>query len=166
MSEFKKILGLQLIWEKDDWYSFVSRTPLVSGHIILAYDETLFYDVIPKDFEKYLIENIKICLLWADQYKSPNCYPIFFRANIAREQFRVHIFPLSQSEILESSFLLRKRHPDSIGKGGILNYIGEKENLAEQMGISYEKSLNVEEDLKSNGILMVVNQYRVLCQKE
>ena len=158
----------QIFWEGNGelshWYSYVNRAPHVTGHIMLANDEENFeIHRVPKGFEAALTVNIEILLKWANEHKGGKCLPVFYRMNIAGEQFRVHILPVSLKEIEGASRLLANRIPDLAGdKGGFLYFLGGQEHLADQRDLAFRKCRENGEAIKrlmeDVGIPTVVGQ--------
>ncbi|TAL12290.1 MAG: hypothetical protein EPO02_02170 [Nitrospirae bacterium] len=120
---------------------------------------------IPKGFEAALTFNIEILLKWANQHKAEKCLPVFYRMNIAGEQFRVHIVPASNQEITEASESLAERIPGLAGvKGGFLHYLGGREHLAGQRGAEFRKSARnkeaIDQLMQDGGIPTLVSQLK------
>lgn len=162
----------QLFWigrEKDgknlsNWYPYVCRTPQVRGHIILSSLKSHNINKAPKGFEKALNLNIDFLLEWAAKYKSKNCYPVFLRMNIGKEQFRIHIHPVSDKEIKQSTRCLKARIPKFKGKGGFLYYLGQREHDADKSEAEEYGKRTSSEDYKElqrrKGIIKIRNQLR------
>ena len=163
----------QIFWEGDQdlsyWYSYANRSPQLFGHIILANDqEGKNLNETPQGFEIALNLNIKLLLKWAKKYKGDDCFPIFFRMNIAREQFRVHLLPVSHQEMKEASASLVSRIPSLTGrKGGFLFYLGKQEHIADLRDAEFRdragNNVAVEELMKDGGIPEIVNQLREIA---
>lgn len=147
-----------------NWYSYVCRAPQVRGHIILSSIKDHDINKAPKGFEKALNLNIGFLLEGADEHKSKDCYPVFLRMNIAKEQFRIHIHPVSNKEINQSTRCLRKRIPKSKDKGGFLYYLGQHEHDADKSEAEeYSKATSPEDYerlLRRKGIIKVSKQLR------
>lgn len=176
MSTKRDTVRYQIFWEGgkalSDWYAYANRSPHLYGHIILACD-TPEHDVrcVPAGFEAALAQTISILLKWAEQYKSPGCLPVFYRMNIAGEQFRVHIVPVSPQEIAEATASLAARIPKLEGKkGGFLHYLGAREHLADKRDASFRE---VEGDEKAarhlmneGGISSIIDQLKAVQIKD
>jgi diadenosine tetraphosphate (Ap4A) HIT family hydrolase len=164
----------QIFWEGDQdlshWYSYANRSPQLWGHIILANDQkNTNIKKAPQGFETALNINIELLLKWAQKYKADGCLPVFFRMNIAKEQFRVHILPVSHQEIEEASASLVARIPRLAGrKGGFLFYLGNREHIADQLDAEFrERAENedaVEKLMKDGGIPVIVAQLRKIAK--
>jgi hypothetical protein len=166
--EFEK----QIFWvgrKKDgnylsNWYSFVCRAPQLRGHIILSSIKNSDINKAPKGFEKALNLNIDFLLEWANKHKSKDCYPVFLRMNIRKEQFRIHIHPVSNQEINQSTRCLKERIPKSKDKGGFIYYLGQHEHDADKSEAEeYGKAKSSEDHeklLRRKGIIKIRNQLR------
>jgi len=170
MSIIPKKIRLQVFWEGKEalagWYSYVNRSPHLYGHIMLAFSDSSDLLHAPEGFEEALNKNIDFLLKWAEDHKAPDCLPVFYRMNIAKEQFRVHIVPISKQEIEEASNSLSARFPE-LQKGGFLYYLGKREHMAEYMEIKYRKSAGNGETerqlLSDSGIMTLVAQLREIA---
>ena len=172
MGESRDKLRSQIFWEGDaqlpHWYSYANRAPHLYGHIILANDqEDTDINKAPEGFERALNLNIDVLLKWAKKHKEGKCLPVFFRMNVSKEQFRVHILPVSRQEIEEAAGSLVARIPRLAGrKGGFLHYLGSREHLADQRDADFRQRAGNEEAIKElmniGGIPTLVNQLRAL----
>jgi hypothetical protein len=152
-----------------DWYSFVCRTPQLPGHILLA-NKQRYSEKAPNGFEEALNLNIDFLLKWSRKNKAEGCHPIFFRMNIEKKQFRVHIIPASEQEIQEASRSLSARIPKSKGKGGFIYYLGNREDIADRCQVKFNE---VEGDptatkklMHGCGITKVVEQLRDIVRTQ
>lgn len=152
-----------------DWYSFVCRTPQLPGHILIA-NKQGYSEKAPNGFEKALNLNIDFLLKWSQINKAEGCYPIFFRMNIEKEQFRVHIIPVSEQEIQEASRSLHARIPGSKGKGGFVHYLGKREDIADRCQVKFNEVTGdqtaIEKLMHECGITKVVEQLRDIVSKQ
>lgn len=176
MASNRENFRTQIFWEGSEelsyWYSYVNRSPHVTGHIMLANDEENFeVHGVPKGFETALTVNIEILLKWANEHKGGKCLPVFYRMNIAGDQFRVHILPVSPKEVQDASCSLVKRIPE-LGrddKGGFLYFLGGKEHLADKRELDFRKcGENVEAMMRlmeALGIPTIVEQLRGIVAK-
>jgi len=175
-SDPRKKYEKQIFWVGRDedsqnlsnWFSYVCRTPLLPGHIIIEYKRS-YDENVPQGLEYALNLNIDFILEWSCKNKGKNCYPVFFRMNIAEECFRVHVIPVSSQEKLEAARSLRARHPKNTKPGGFLFYLGKKEDMAERCIARYNE---VENDKKREsklmeecGITEVVKQLRNIVNR-
>lgn len=170
MSVVPKNLRSQVFWEGtgalDGWYSYVNRSPHLYGHIMLAFGgdaPNLFR--APKGFEEALNCNIDFLLKWAADHKEPDCLPVFYRMNVAKQKFRVHILPVSKQEIEEASGCLAARISGLAStKGGFVHYLGNREHMAEYHELEYRKVAGddkaIETLMASHGIPVLVDQFR------
>ncbi len=146
-----------------DWYSFVCRTPQLPGHILLA-NKQGYSKEAPGGFEEALNLNVDFLLKWSQINKAQGCHPIFFRMNIEKEQFRVHIIPVSEQEIQEASRSLYARIPESKGRGGFVHYLGKREDIAERCQVKFSEvggdQAATEKLMHEYGITEVVQQLR------
>lgn len=168
----------QIFWigrEKDgkylsNWYSYVCRSPQLHGHIILSYLKDHDINKVPKGFEKALNLNIDFLLEWSKKFKLGEYYPVFLRMNIAKEQFRVHIHPVSNKEINQSTQCLRARIPNSKGKGGFVYYLGQHEHDADRSEAEeYSKAETPEakeELMRKKSVIKVRDQLREIVSKK
>lgn len=162
----------QIFWidrERDakdlsNWYSYVCRAPQLRGHIILSSLNKHHINKVPRGFEKALNLNIDFLLEWANKYKSKDCYPIFLRMNIRKEQFRIHIHPVSNHEINQSTRCLKARISQTKGKGGFIYYLGQHEHDADKLEAEeYAKAISPEDHeklLRQKGIIKIRDQLR------
>jgi len=152
-----------------DWYSFVCRTPQLPGHILVA-NRQGYCEKAPKGFEEALNLNIGFLLEWSQTKKAEGCHPIFFRMNTQKEQFRVHILPVSDKEIQEASRSLRARIPESKGEGGFVYYLGKREAIAERCLVKFNEVAGdqtaTEKLMHEYGILKVIEQLRDIVNKQ
>ena len=151
------------------WYSYANRTPQLYGHIMLAREKQGSEDLYhaPEGFENALNLNIDLLLEWSRQYKADGCLPVFFRMNVAGEQFRVHILPVSRQEIQEATGSLIARIPGLAGRqGGFIHYLGKREHLADQLQVSYNDHAGDDEAtdrlMREQGITTLVAQLRAI----
>jgi hypothetical protein len=152
-----------------DWYSYVCRTPQLPGHIIIA-NKQGYSEKAPNGFEEVLNLNIEFVLKWSQINKAVDCHPIFFRMNIEREQFRVHILPVSEQEIQEASLSLHTRIPKSEGNGGFVHYLGNREDMADRCLVKFNDisgdQTAIEKLMHECGITKVVEQFRDVVNKQ
>jgi hypothetical protein len=152
-----------------DWYSFVCRTPQLPGHILMA-NKQGYIKKAPNGFEEALNLNIDFLLKWSQINKAECCHPIFFRMNIGKEQFRVHILPVSGQEIQEASQSLHARIPKSEGEGGFVHYLGERESIADRSQVKFKEVAGdqtaTEKLMHECGIVKVVEQLRDIVNKQ
>lgn len=148
-----------------DWFAYVCRNPLLPGHIIIENRKQEIYNV-PKGLERALRVNIKFILKWSCINKGKDCLPVFFRMNIAKEDFRIHVIPLSEQERLEATRSLHSRHPQNKKQGGFLFYLGKKEDIAEKCIEEYNKADKKKtlELLKGCGVTETVKQLRKIVK--
>jgi hypothetical protein len=179
LNDLRQKLRSQIFWLGDyrnnkdlsNWYSYVCRTPQLPGHIILA-NKQRYKDEAPKGFEEALNLNIMFLRKWSKNNKAKDCYPIFFRMNIKKEQFRVHIIPVSEKEIREASKSLWKRIPElqNEGAGGFINYLGQREDIADRCQVEFNKIRGNQEATKAlmrkYNITKVIRQLRVVVSAE
>ncbi|MDH5769017.1 MAG: hypothetical protein OEZ31_08685 [Nitrospirota bacterium] len=172
-------LKSQIFWVGDfrnnkdlsNWYSYVCRTPQLFGHIILA-NKQRYREEAPKGFEEALNLNINFLLKWSKKCKAKDCYPVFFRMNIKKEQFRVHIIPVSTKEIQEASESLWKRIPElkKEGEGGFIHYLGQREDIADRCQVEFNKYVGdkkaIEALMHKYSIIKVVKQLRDIVYAE
>lgn len=150
VGEKKKGLG--------NWYSYVCRTPHLPGHIVLANDKK-YSAIAPQSFDEVLNLNIGFLLRWAEMYKAKDCHPIFYRMNIKREKFRVHVIPISKQEIQELK-----------DDGGFVYYLGEKAEIADRNIAEVNKvkgdQTATEKLMREGDIPIVVAQLRRIVRSE
>ncbi|GEM_PF-1584300 len=173
-SDPRQTLRNQIFWVGEnkeklgEWYSYVCRTPQLVGHIILA-NKKEYSKKSPEGFQEALNLNINFILEWAKKNKSKDCHPIFFRMNIQKEQFRVHILPVSQKEIQEASHSLHQRVPGLNGNGGFIYYLGQKEEVADQRQVKFNEltdgPLVTENLMKELGITKIVEELREIVRR-
>ncbi|MGA3207476.1 MAG: hypothetical protein ABSE05_06605 [Syntrophales bacterium] len=151
VGEKKKGLG--------NWYSYVCRTPQLPGHILLANDKKGYGAIAPKGFEQALNLNMGFLLRWAEMYKAKDCRPIFYRMNIKKEKFGVHVMPVSKQEIQELK-----------DDGGFVYYLGEKEDMADRNIAEFKKvkgdQTATEKLMRKGDILTIVAQLRRIVRSE
>lgn len=163
----------QIFWvgedENKDWYSYACRTPHLPGHIILA-NKQGYSEEAPSGFEKALNLNIGFLLDWAKINKAEDCYPIFFRMNIKREQFRVHAMPVSKQEIQEASRSLWARIPEIKDEGGFVFYLGQKENMGDRHSAEFNRVAGnqpaTEKLMSEYGITKIVDQLQEIVKNK
>ena len=166
----------QIFWEGGDalsrWYAYANRSPQLYGHAILASDDqTHDVCIVPAGFEAALTRVISILLKWAEQHKAPGCLPVFYRMNIAAEQFRVHLVPVSPQEVAEATASLTARIPRQAGnKGGFLHYLGARERLADKRDAAFREVGGDEEAtrrlMEEGGIPSIIEQLRAVATHE
>jgi hypothetical protein len=168
-------VGTQIFWvgEKKkglgNWYSYVCREPQLPGHILLTNDKG-YNAISPRGFEQALNLNMGFLLRWAEIYKARDCHPIFYRMNIKREKFRVHIIPISKKEIQEASRFLCAGIPELKDEGGFVYNLGGKEDVADRNIAELNKvrgdQTATEKPMRKGDILTVVAQLRRIVSSE
>ena len=170
----EKVLA-QIFWEGTDalshWYAYADRCPKLHGHVILASDDER-HDIgsVPAGFEAALSRTIFILLKWAEEHKAPGCLPVFYRMNIAAEQFRVHLVPVSPQEVAEATASLTSRIPKQAGnKGGFLHYLGGREHLADKCDAAFREVGGDEEAtrrlMEEGGIPTIIEQLQTVVAR-
>jgi hypothetical protein len=152
-----------------NWYSFVCRTPQLPGHILLTHDKE-YGAIAPRGFEEALNLNIGFLLRWAEIHKARDCHPMFYRMNIKKEKFRVHVIPVSKQEIQEASRFLWARIPELKDEGGFVYYLGEKEDMADRNIAEFNKvkgdQTTTEKLMREGDIPTIVTQLRRIVRSE
>ena len=178
----------QLFWEGREgdlknWFAYTCRAPHFHGHVMLAHynqelmalvdrmkngkrsimtpDEARKTCECPTGFEKALLVVSRYLFNWACEYKTAEPYIVFSRMNIGREQFRVHIYPLSPGERDEASRLLRL-DTGTIERGGLGYLVGLREREAEALETQYRVADPVAYTrlLNSTGVRDLTHQLR------
>jgi hypothetical protein len=88
--------------------------------------------------------------------------------NIAAEQFRVHLVPVSPQEVTEATASLTTRIPKQAGnKGGFLHYLGRREHLADKRDAAFREVEGDEEAtqrlMEDGGIPTLIKQLRTIA---
>lgn len=146
----------------ENWFGFACRAPHLRGHVILAnkkYCENL--NMIPEGFESAFNRVGSGLITCARGEKGADILLVFYRMNIAQEQFRVHIVPVSQCEReLSSTCLQRRIKKDK--KGGMVYFLGQREDKAEQRELEFDKldDQGKKNLLKASGMTDFVHELR------
>jgi hypothetical protein len=152
-----------------DWYSYVCRTPQLPGHILIE-SKNGYSEKAPNGFQEALNLNIEFLLKWSQMNKAEGCHPIFFRMNIKKERFRVHVLPVSEHEIQEASRSLHTRIPESEGEGGFVHYLGQREDIADRCQVKFnevsEDQTATQKLMHECGLTNVVEQLRDIVNKQ
>ena len=146
----------------EDWFAFASRAPHLQGHVLLANknsDEDL--NEIPKGFESAFNKVGSGLSKWSKEHKGEDIHLVFYRMNIERDQFRVHIVPVSKCEREIASRCLQERIKKD-EKGGMVYFLGKREDRAERIELEFKKldGKGTESLLKASGITDFVNELR------
>jgi hypothetical protein len=167
----------QLFWDggcdkqnKDlnDWFAFASRAPHLRGHVLLA-NKNCKNDLnkIPVGFESAFNRVACGLLKWAKEHKGKDIHLVFYRMNIEQDQFRVHIVPVSKCEMEISSICLQERIKED-EKGGMVYFLGKKEDAAERIELEFKKlkkkrdKKSIQSLLKAYGITDFANELRTI----